>query len=67
MEKFFTNMQQTNKLDFWYHCRGGERETEPEVAISLFKVADAMPGHEPLPLALYSIPSNTVTQGQIFL
>jgi len=37
------------------------------VAISLFKVVDAMPGQEPLPLTLYSIPSNPVTQGQIFL
>jgi len=53
----------TNKLDF----RGGERETQPEVAISLFKVVDAMPGQDPLPLTLYSIPSNPVTQGQIFL
>ena len=57
----------TNKLDFRYHCRGGERETQAEVAISLFKVADATPGQEPLPLTLYSIPSNPVTQGQIFL
>jgi hypothetical protein len=54
-----------NKLDFRYHCRGGEREAE--VAISLFKVVDATPGQEPLPLTLYSIPSNPVTQGQIFL
>ena len=53
----------TNKLDFRYHCRGGESE----VANSLFKVVDAMPGQEPLPLTLYSIPSNPVTQGQIFL
>jgi len=57
----------TNKLDFRYHCRGGERETQAEVAISLFKVVDATPGQEPLPLTLYSIPSNPVTQGQIFL
>jgi len=39
----------TNKLDFRDHCRAGERETEPEVAISLFKVVDAMPGQELLP------------------
>jgi hypothetical protein len=55
----------TKKLDFRYHCRGGERETE--LAISLSKVVDAMPGQEPLPLTLYSIPSNPVTKGQIFL
>ena len=35
----------TNKLDFRYHCRGGERETQAEVAISLFKVVDATPGY----------------------
>jgi hypothetical protein len=61
----------TNKLDFWYHCRGGEKETEAEVAISIFKVVDATPGQEPLPLTLYSIiiiiPSNPIIQGQIFL
>jgi hypothetical protein len=56
-----------NKLDFGYHCRGGERKTEAEVAISVFKVVDATPGQEPLLLALYSIPSNPVTQCQIFL
>jgi len=65
MEKFFINTQQTN----WTSgiTAGEEKETEPEVAISLFKVVDAMPGQEPLPLTLYSIPSNSVTQGQIFL
>jgi hypothetical protein len=57
----------TKKLDFRYHCRGGERETQAEVAIYLFKVVDATPGQEPFPLTLYSIPSNPVTQGQIFL
>ena len=62
-----------NKLDFRYHCSGGEKETqidrqtEAEVAISLFKVVDSTPGQEPLPFTLYSIPSNPVTQGQIFL
>jgi hypothetical protein len=37
------------------------------VAIFLFKVVDSTPGQEPLPFTLYSIPSNPVTQGQIFL
>ena len=69
MEKFFTNMQQTN----WtsgitaVEEKKRHRQTEAEVAISLFKVVDSTPGQEPLPFTLYSIPSNPVTQGQIFL
>jgi hypothetical protein len=47
--------------------RGGEREKQAEVAVSLFKVVDAAPGQETLPLTLCSIPSNAITQGQIFL
>jgi hypothetical protein len=39
----------TNKLDFRYHCRGGERETVAEVAIFLFKVIDATPGRTVTP------------------
>jgi len=51
----------------WRRKRDTDRQTEAEVAISLFKVVDSTPGQEPLPFTLYSIPSNPVTQGQIFL
>jgi hypothetical protein len=67
MEKFSTNMQQTNWTSGIIAGKEKERQTEAEVAISLFKVVDATPGQEPLPLTLYSIPSNPVTQGQIFI
>ena len=58
-------MQQTN----WTSgiTAGEEKDRQAEVTISLFKVVDATPGQEPLPLTLYIIPSNPVTQGQIFL
>jgi hypothetical protein len=65
MENFFTNMQQTNWTSGTTAGEKKERQTDrAEMAISLLKVVDATPGQEPLPLTLYSIPLNTVTQGQ---
>ena len=55
----------TNKLDFRYHCRGGERETQAEVAISLFEVVDATTGQETLPLTLYSSDSQPEFRGTL--
>jgi hypothetical protein len=56
MENFFTNIQQTNWTSGITAEEEKDRIRQAEVAISLFKVVDAKPGQELLPLTLYSIP-----------